>query len=142
MSNDTEPKKEISEDPKLQKNSKELIQLSQENSEPSATDLADHRYACRSCGYVYDPEEGVKKFGIPVGTSFLDLDPVTFFCPVCRIKKEGFRDVGPKSQPSGFKENLNYGFGVNTLTEGQKNVLIFGGLAFAIAIFLSLYSLH
>ena len=37
---------------------------------------------------------------------------------------------------------LNYGLGINNLTPGQKNVLIFGGLAFAFACFLSLYSLH
>ena len=32
--------------------------------------------------------------------------------------------------------------GFNSLPPGQKNILIFGGLAFAAAMFLSLYSLH
>ncbi len=110
--------------------------------EDLSTSKVDHRYECRSCGYVYVPEDGVKKFGIPKGTSFEDLDQIKFRCPVCRSGVETFRDIGPLSKPSGFEENLNYGFGANGLTPGQKNVLIFGGLAFAVACFLSLYSLN
>ena len=102
----------------------------------------DHRFECRSCGYVYDPEEGVKKVGIAAGTAFEDLDPASFRCPVCRSRKPAFRDIGPRSKASGFEENLNYGLGVNRMTPGQKNVLIFGSLALAFAFFLSLYSLR
>ncbi len=105
-------------------------------------DKSSHRYECSSCGYVYDPIDGVKKFAIPSGTAFLALDPLDFRCPVCRKGVSAFKDIGPRSAPSGFEENLNYGFGINNLTPGQKNVLIFGGLAFAVACFLSLYSLH
>ncbi len=105
-------------------------------------DTSLHLFECRSCGYVYDPQEGVKKFGIAIGTAFKDLDQGKFRCPVCRAGVEIFRDIGPRSKPSGFEENLNYGFGVNSLTPGQKNVLIFGGLAFVVACFLSLYSLN
>ncbi len=108
----------------------------------SSVDKSQNRFECRGCGYIYDPQEGVKKFDIPVGTPFLDLDQEKFRCPVCRFGTEAFRDIGPRSQPSGFKENMNYGLGVNNLTPGQKNVLIFGGLAFALACFLSLYSLN
>ena len=103
---------------------------------------SSHRYECRNCGYVYDPIDGVKKFSIPGGTAFSDLDQLEFRCPVCRQGVNAFKDIGPRSAPSGFEENLNYGFGINNLTPGQKNVLIFGGLAFAFACFLSLYSLH
>ena len=53
-----------------------------------------------------------------------------------------YKDIGPREKPSGFEENLTYGFGFNSLPPGQKNILIFGGLAFAAACFLSLYSLH
>ncbi len=112
-----------------------------EASEP-VDDPAEHRFECRSCGYVYDPAEGVRKLGIEPGTPFAELDPVAFRCPVCRSRVPAFRDIGPRSKPSGFEENLNYGFGVNRLTPGQKNVLIFGGFALAIAFFLSLYSLR
>jgi rubredoxin len=107
-----------------------------------ADELALHRFECRSCGFVYDPQEGVKKVGIPAGTPFLELDAASFRCPVCRSKVGAFKDIGPRNKPSGFEENLNYGLGVNQLTPGQKNVLIFGGFALAFAFFLSLYSLR
>ena len=113
--------------------------------EEKAEEVSDprtHRFECRSCGYVYDPEEGVKKQAIPIGTAFQDIDTITFRCPVCRSKFGAFRDIGPRSKASGFEENLNFGLGVNRLTPGQKNVLIFGGLALAFAFFLSLYSLR
>ena len=106
------------------------------------SDPRTHRFECRSCGYVYDPEEGVKKVGIEAGTAFEDLDPAGFRCPVCRSRKPAFRDIGPREKASGFEENLNFGIGVNRMTPGQKNVLIFGGLALAFAFFLSLYSLR
>ena len=110
--------------------------------EEAETDPRTHRFECRSCGYVYDPDEGVKKVGIAAGTAFSDLDPLSFRCPVCRSRVAAFRDIGPRSKPSGFEENLSYGLGVNRLTPGQKNVLIFGSLALAFAFFLSLYSLR
>ncbi len=118
------------------------MSTSEKKTEESIPDLSDHRYECRSCGYVYDPKDGLKKLAIPPGTAFLDVDSENFRCPVCRERVEAFRDIGPISSPSGFEENLSYGFGANGLTPGQKNVLIFGGLAFAVACFLSLYSLN
>ena len=105
-------------------------------------DTSNHRFECRSCGYVYDPAEGVRKSGIASGTPFAALDPIGFRCPVCRSRVGAFRDIGPREKPSGFEENLNFGLGVNRLTPGQKNVLIFGGFALAFAFFLSLYSLR
>lgn len=108
----------------------------------AAVDPAQHRFECLSCGFVYDPAEGVRKLAIPAGTPFLELDPLSFRCPVCRSKVGTFKDIGPRDKPSGFEENLNFGLGVNRLTPGQKNVLIFGAFALAIAFFLSLYSLR
>jgi rubredoxin len=117
-----------------------------EASEPAAaaldSDPDSHRFECRSCGFVYDPGEGIKKLAIPKDTPFSQLDPVGFRCPVCRSRVGAFKDIGPRNKPSGFEENLNFGLGVNRLTPGQKNVLIFGGFALAIAFFLSLYSLR
>nr|WP_259702744.1 MULTISPECIES: rubredoxin [unclassified Synechococcus] len=107
-----------------------------------ATDPASHRFECRSCGFVYDPDEGIRKLKIEAGTPFSALDPVGFRCPVCRSRVGAFRDIGPRSQASGFEQNLEFGLGVNKLTPGQKNVLIFGGFALAFAFFLSLYSLR
>ena len=106
-------------------------------------DLSQNRFECRGCGYVYDPKEGLKKFKISSGTPFLDIDQSKFRCPVCRAGYGSYKDIGAKFKPSdGFEDNVIYGFGFNTLPPGQKNVLIFGGLAFAAACFLSLYSLH
>ena len=41
------------------------------------------------CRYVYDPEVGDPKQGIPPGTKFEDL-PDTWRCPRCKRKKEKF----------------------------------------------------
>ncbi len=106
------------------------------------TNLEQNRFECRSCGYIYDPAEGNKKLNIPKNTPFSLIDGNTFACPVCRAGKNLYKDIGPREKPSGFEENLTYGFGFNSLPPGQKNILIFGGLAFAAACFLSLYSLH
>ena len=106
------------------------------------SDPRTHRFECRSCGYVYDPDEGVKKVNIAPGTAFEDLDALAFRCPVCRSKVAAFRDIGPRAKASGFDENLDFGLGVNRMTPGQKNVLIFGSLALGFAFFLSLYSLR
>lgn len=105
------------------------------------SDPDSHSYECRSCGYRYEPAEGVAKLGIARGTGFTAL-PDDFLCPVCRSPKAAFVDVGPRSRPSGFTQNLNYGLGVNRLTPGQKTILIFGGLVLAAAFLLSFYSLH
>jgi rubredoxin len=144
------PAPEPAPEPASQPGSQLLPEASQgagpEGSDPAAgepeDDPAGHRFECRSCGYVYDPAEGVKKVGIAAGTPFLELDPASFRCPVCRSRMAAFMDIGPRSKPSGFEENLNFGLGVNRLTPGQKNVLIFGAFALAFAFFLSLYSLR
>lgn len=97
------------------------------------------RYECRACGYVYEPTRGDGR-SIEAGVPFTEL-PITWRCPVCSAKASAFSNVGPLGNPSGFKENLRYGFGVNSLTPGQKNILIFGSLALGILFFLSLYGL-
>ena len=112
------------------------------NVEQPALNLEQNRFECRSCGYIYDPSEGNKKLKIPPNTPFSAIDGNTFACPVCRAGKNLYKDIGPREKPSGFEENLTYGFGFNSLPSGQKNILIFGGLAFFAACFLSLYSLH
>ena len=120
----------------------EVAEIEASESEAPASDPRTHRFECRSCGYVYDPAEGVKKLAIEPGTAFEELDAVSFRCPVCRSRVGAFRDIGPATKASGFEENLDFGLGVNRLTPGQKNVLIFGSMALAFAFFLSLYSLR
>ncbi len=100
-----------------------------------------NRHECGVCGYVYEPKVGDTKRQIVPGTPFDDLS-VTWRCPVCNAKKQSFRDIGSASEgASGFEENMGYGFGVNTLTPSQKNLLIFGFLGGAVIFFLSLYAL-
>jgi rubredoxin len=98
------------------------------------------RYECSACGYVYEPLKGDGK-QIASGTPFEEL-PASWRCPVCGVKTKQFSNIGPAGNPSGFKSNLGYGFGVNNLTPGQKNLLIFGALALGFLMFLSLYGLQ
>lgn len=98
-------------------------------------------YECRSCGYSYEPVKGDSRAKIPQGTAFEDL-PLNWRCPVCSAPKKRFANIGPVNSPSGFKENLSYGLGVNRLTPSQKNILIFGALAVGFMFFISLYGLR
>ena len=98
-------------------------------------------YECRSCGYTYEPTKGDSRTKVPVGIPFRELSN-DWRCPVCGASTTQFSNVGPIGTASGFKENLSYGFGVNTLTPGQKNLLIFGALGIAVLFFLSLYGLR
>jgi rubredoxin len=115
--------------------------MSDRADEKTLSELAPASYECRSCGYVYEPSKGDSKNNVPAGTLFEDL-PENWRCPVCGVSRAQFINIGAQNAPSGFKENLNYGFGVNTLTPGQKNLLIFGALALAFLFFISLYGLN
>jgi rubredoxin len=110
------------------------------SNEPVDVQTLDN-YECRACGYVYEPEKGDSKHSIPPGTPFEEL-PLDWRCPVCGAKVSAFQNMGPTGSASGFKENLSFGLGVNRLTPGQKNILIFGGLGLGILFFLSLYGLQ
>ncbi|QLE58301.1 rubredoxin [Nostoc sp. TCL26-01] len=110
-------------------------------SEPAVENTVLDRFECRSCGYIYEPEKGDDKHDIPSGTAFAEL-PVNWRCPVCTAKKAAFSNIGPAGTASGFRENLGFGLGVNTLTPGQKNILIFGALALGFLFFMSLYGLQ
>ena len=125
VKDDLNPKLDLSDPFKSEKASGDLVSKPNQEKTDLKDDLNLHRFECLGCGYVYDPEEGIKKFNVPAGTPFLNLDPKKFKCPVCRVGFDAYRDIGPKSKPSGFEENLGYGFGFNKLPSGQKNVLIF-----------------
>jgi rubredoxin len=112
-----------------------------EQSEPAIKPDVLDRYECRACGYVYEPEKGDDKHNIPAGRPFAEL-PINWRCPVCSTKKGAFSNIGPSGTASGFKENIGYGFGVNKLTPGQKNIFIFGALALGFLFFISLYGLQ
>ncbi len=99
------------------------------------------QFECLACGYTYEPVKGDDRGNVPAGIPFQDV-PLNWRCPVCGAQKKRFANIGPAGTPSGFKENLNYGLGVNVLTPGQKSVLIFGALALGFLFFLSLYGLR
>jgi rubredoxin len=99
------------------------------------------RYECRACGYVYEPAKGDNKHNISPGTPFAEL-PINWRCPVCGAAKKAFSNIGPAGTASGFKENLKYGFGVNSMTPTQKNLLIFGALALGFLFFMSFYGVQ
>ncbi|MGB3788713.1 MAG: rubredoxin [Phormidesmis sp.] len=111
-----------------------------EEKQPPTPEEMD-RFECRSCGYTYEPTKGDSRSETPRGVPFKEL-PSDWRCSVCGSSKSQFSNIGPAGTASGFKENLSYGFGVNTLTPGQKNVLIFGALGLAVLFFLSLYGLR
>lgn len=115
--------------------------MSERPQELTLAEQALSSYECRSCGYVYEPNKGDSKGDISPNTPFENL-PEQWRCPVCGVRKNQFVSIGATNTPSGFAENLNYGFGVNRLTPGQKNLLIFGALALAFLFFLSLYGLN
>jgi rubredoxin len=115
--------------------------MSDRPKEQTLAEQAPSRYECRACGYVYEPLKGDSKNDIPPGTTFEDLAK-DWRCPVCGARKLQFEDIGASGTPSGFQENLGYGLGVNRLTPGQKNLLIFGALALGFLFFLSLYALE
>ena len=114
--------------------------MSDQPEEKTLAELAPARYECRSCGYIYEPSKGDSKAGIKPDTLFENL-PEDWRCPVCGVRRSQFNNIGSSGAASGFKANLNYGFGVNNLTPGQKNLLIFGFLAVGFLIFMSLYGL-
>jgi rubredoxin len=100
----------------------------------------DDRFECRACGYKYNPAKGDPKNKIIAGTPFTVL-PTTWRCPSCGAKKTLFTNIGT-TETAGFKENQGYGLGVNTMTQGQKSLLIYGALAMGILLLLSFYSLN
>ncbi|MCQ5361801.1 MAG: rubredoxin [Candidatus Verstraetearchaeota archaeon] len=50
------------------------------------------KWACKVCGYIYDPEKGDEINNIPPGTPFEAL-PDTWVCPVCGAPKEMFEKI-------------------------------------------------
>lgn len=108
--------------------------------EKTLAEKAPANHECPSCGYIYNPAKGESRTNTPAGTAF-DALPLIWNCPVCGVDRSQFRNIGAADAPSGFEENLKYGFGFNTMTANQKNLLIFGAMGLAILFFLSLYSL-
>lgn len=98
-------------------------------------------YGCSNCDWEYDVAKGdTMMIGgqVQPGTAFEDL-PSNWRCPVCRASKDSFEEK--LIEIPGFEVNQGYGFGTNSMTAGEKNSLIFGGLGIFFVLFLSGYAL-
>lgn len=98
-------------------------------------------HKCSNCDWEYDPEKGDSFLiggMIKPGTQFADL-PSNWRCPTCRASKDNFVEV-VETIP-GFEVNQGYGFGTNSMTTGEKNTLIWGGLAAFFLLFIGGYAL-
>lgn len=96
-------------------------------------------YECKSCGYLYDEKAGDPAYPVPPGMQFGKL-PEDWRCPTCGAAKSFFESKS--IEIAGFAQNQQFGLGGNTLTSGQKAVLIYGGLLLGFALFLSGYFLQ
>ncbi|XP_071723581.1 uncharacterized protein [Rutidosis leptorrhynchoides] len=93
-------------------------------------------YECRSCGFKYDESIGDPSYPIPPGFNFEKL-PDDWRCSTCGAAKSFFQSKSVEI--AGFAQNQQYGLGGNSLTSGQKTLLIYGTLLFFFALFLSGY---
>lgn len=73
------------------------------------------------------------------GVEFVKL-PEDWRCPTCGSAKSGFASL--QREVAGFAQNQKYGFGTNSMTAGQKSILIYGSLASFFLLFLSFYFLE
>ncbi|KAK8994336.1 hypothetical protein V6N11_045429 [Hibiscus sabdariffa] len=96
-------------------------------------------YECRSCGFKYDEAVGDPSYPIPPGYQFNKL-PDDWRCPTCGAAQSFFESKSVEI--AGFAQNQQYGLGGNTLTSGQKALLIYGSLFFFFVLFLSGYFLQ
>lgn len=102
-------------------------------------EVDEGKFECSACGYLYDPAAGDRRGNIAAGTAFADL-PESYVCPTCRTPKRRF--LSRKKVIAGFADNQSYGFGSNTMTGGEKSLLIFGGLTVCALLLLSGYALN
>lgn len=130
----------IENDPELeseaQRKAREIEELrAQEKFMKVGTGEAD----CLSCGYKYDPKAGDPDYPVAPGTKFQNL-PSDWGCPVCGAEGKTFQVQ--ETEIAGFAVNQKYGLGTNTMTAGQKSLLIYGSLALFFALFLAGYFLE
>ena len=126
-------------DPETKKYKEKQAEIIRLRSAEKFMEIDEGKFECQACGYVYEPEKGDKFAGIQPGTEFSKL-PDNFSCPACRSPKSQFKNL--KKVIAGFADNQKYGFGGNSLTGGQKNLIIFGALGFGFLLLLSGYFLE
>jgi len=126
-------------DPETKKNKEKQAENERLRAAEKFMTIDEGKFECQACGYIYEPEKGDKFAGIQPGTEFSQLLG-NFSCPACRSPKSQFKNI--KKVIAGFADNQKYGFGGNSLTGGQKNLLIFGFLGFSFLLLLSGYFLE
>lgn len=94
---------------------------------------------CANCGYQYDPKKGDSEYPVSPGTKFENL-PEDWQCPICGAAGATFQSRA--RVVAGFAENQGYGLGGNSLTSGQKSLLIYGSLLVGFAFFILGYFLQ
>uniref|UniRef100_A0A0C9S8B6 TSA: Wollemia nobilis Ref_Wollemi_Transcript_5132_874 transcribed RNA sequence n=1 Tax=Wollemia nobilis TaxID=56998 RepID=A0A0C9S8B6_9CONI len=97
------------------------------------------KYECTSCGYIYDQALGDPSYPIAPGLEFSRL-PEDWRCATCGAAKSYFNSKS--IEVAGFVQNQKFGLGGNTLTSGQKSILIYGSLLFGFVLFLMGYFLQ
>uniref|UniRef100_A0A0A9DTG1 Rubredoxin-like domain-containing protein n=1 Tax=Arundo donax TaxID=35708 RepID=A0A0A9DTG1_ARUDO len=96
-------------------------------------------HECRSCGYRYDQAAGDPSYPVPPGLPFAQL-PDDWRCPTCGAAQSFFESKSVEI--AGFAQNQQFGLGGNSLTSGQKGLLIFGSLLLGFLFFISGYFLQ
>ena len=99
------------------------------------------KHKCTNCDWEFDETKGdsIMIGGmIKPGTTFKEL-PSNWRCPVCRASKDSFDEV--LVEIPGFEVNQGYGLGTNSWSAGQKNGVIFGGLAIFFILFIGGYGM-
>ncbi|XP_066310737.1 uncharacterized protein [Miscanthus floridulus] len=96
-------------------------------------------HECRSCGYRYDQAAGDSSYPVPPGLPFAQL-PDDWRCPTCGAAQSFFESKSVEI--AGFAQNQQFGLGGNSLTSGQKGLLIYGSLLVGFLFFISGYFLQ
>ncbi|CAL5098544.1 unnamed protein product [Urochloa decumbens] len=96
-------------------------------------------HECRSCGYRYDQAAGDPSYPVPPGLPFAQL-PDDWRCPICGAAQSLFESKSVEI--AGFAQNQQFGLGGNSLTSGQKGLLIYGSLLLGFLFFISGYFLQ
>ena len=108
------------------------------NNNPTHDTNRSGEHECQSCMYTYVPSNGDDFYPVSPGTAFKNL-PEDWRCPTCGAEKSKFKNMG--KQVAGFEQNQGYGFGTNSMTGGEKSVLIYGVLGIFFLFFIGGYLL-
>jgi rubredoxin len=96
-------------------------------------------HECRSCGYRYDQAAGDPSYPVPPGLPVAQL-PDDWRCPTYGAAQSFFESKSVEI--AGFAQNQQFGLGGNSLTSGQKGLLIYGSLLIGFLFFISGYFLQ